>query len=123
VVCGFVMFRSTSVADAVEIYRGMLGLNGLSLPTLLVKLFDFGDAAGIFQQLNHQHESIWAFVLILMIALGLALLMPSFHPTSNAIDKNKLIIFFIKSPLSLSFLFAISVLSLSKSSPFLYFQF
>ena len=120
VVCGWVIFRSPSLAAAGRIFKGMLGGNGALLPEQLL---------GLIPPLRHLFHGVGlvpflgdftimgAFEVFVMLAVGwtVVLVSPNLYQMSR---RAKLML------VALSFAFVIQkILFQGDISPFLYFQF
>ena len=109
IMTAMVMFRSDSVTTAIEIYKGMLGLNGFNL---IVGLNSFIGLRILF--------------LVLILALLIVLIMPSVPSLLSKVEKNTRTKIKITSPITgiiLGIIFMLSIISMDNKSPFLYFQF
>jgi hypothetical protein len=62
-----VLFRSTTVAGAFDILKGMIGLNGISLPSTIYK--HFGPLAGWFQGIGLTQQSWGGHDFLVLAAL------------------------------------------------------
>jgi alginate O-acetyltransferase complex protein AlgI len=101
-----VMFRSDSVQTALEIYNGMIGMNGLHSTNIAYS----ARIAG----------------LLLAAAFCIVLLLPStatLTPETKKSPDNTHLLEKNWAPVLLGIIFVISVLQINKTSPFLYFQF
>lgn len=126
VIFSFVIFRSSNVEHAILMYRGMLGLNNIYLPNFLVELINFGTTSkdGIWQGLITK-QAATQMILCISVCMVITLLMPNLNsltdkkPCNNVLPlmKNKAIHFF------LGILLGLCLISINKTSPFLYFQF
>jgi hypothetical protein len=67
VVTSMVLFRSTTVAGAFDILKGMIGLNGISLPSTIYK--HFGPLAGWFQGIGLTQQSWGGHDFLVLAAL------------------------------------------------------
>ena len=121
----FVMFRSENISIAGEIYKGMLGLNGLNLGEYYSGNMVKEIVKGIWQVDNMPKETIIESFLLIFLGFIVVLVFPSSSKyTSSEQSDSKL--FFVSSiwgPIVLAFLFLLSIMQLGKTSPFLYFQF
>ena len=109
----FVMFRSNSVSSAIEIYEGMLGLNGFTGTT-------FGQAPdAIWQSYLVLSALLTVSFFVVLVLPSTAALMPLTR--TDGVDISLLGKLWV--PVLLGLLFALSLIYLSKTSPFLYFQF
>jgi alginate O-acetyltransferase complex protein AlgI len=128
----WVVFRAHSLAEAWAIYRGMLGLNGISLPAWWANRVEPAGGAvrfkGIWQGLLPSEAPQADFYAIAAFSLALALLAPNAcaifapyaRPTANHVDSPRLQ---LKQALVLGVLLGYCMHSMNKVSPFLYFQF
>ncbi|MBK5275011.1 MAG: MBOAT family protein [Desulfuromonadales bacterium] len=114
---GFVFFRAKSVGDAVNVLRGMVGVNGV-LPRTIAK-FTFSELGHgnfwklLLANLKTNDKAIWMLIVILVFTLT----------CKNSIELEQS---FKPSWKTLVFLVAISLYTLSnmnKVSEFLYFRF
>ena len=123
IVTAMVMFRSDSVTMAVEVYKGMLGINGIytnaeyAPPSFLTHLINGA--------LEAHNEDIRILILLLFIGLALSLCFPN---TSKILATKRSIITKILvekkvGAIFIAALFAICILQMNYVSPFLYFQF
>jgi len=120
VLIAWVPFRATSFAAAEDFYRGLLGLNGIAIPSLYIKLLPvlggIGHAVPVLAFLGDARSlSLPQAILFLGLAWFIALALPELHsmnPTRRSV--------------ALSASFALSVQALffaPYTVPFLYFQF
>jgi alginate O-acetyltransferase complex protein AlgI len=118
-----VMFRSESLAIAKKIYYGMLGLNGINYSANSYQNIFIKVAKGVCQsQLSDESTKESFFVIIL--AFCIISIPPNIYKITSEEFRAK--IFNILSPVGAfiaAILFTLCILSLSKPSPFLYFQF
>ena len=123
IMTAMVMFRSDSVTMAVEVYKGMLGINGIytnaeyAPPSFLTHLINGA--------LEAHNEDIRILILLLFIGLALSLCFPN---TSKILATKRSIITKILvekkvGAIFIAALFAICILQMNYVSPFLYFQF
>ncbi len=121
----WVLFRSDSTATALNIYKGMLGLNGISLPFGLERMMP-GITFGNFLIFEGFWQGTVTGTLSFLVLITLAFIIAWFLPNINDypymrvnIGKN------IRLGLSVAAgaLFALAVSFIVKDSPFLYFQF
>jgi len=134
VVIAWVPFRATSLDATFAIWNGMVGLNGLSLPeTLSGRLAAFAGTArfgGAFPGLP-----IITGEVLLWLPLGLAIIwalpntqqwLANYAPAWDYVKYKASVLSWKPTRafgLLIGFAFAASVLSFTKNSPFLYFQF
>jgi D-alanyl-lipoteichoic acid acyltransferase DltB (MBOAT superfamily) len=145
VVFAWVLFRASSIDGALNIYNGMLGLNGVLLPASYLEQFNhylanFGNyllSQGVIFKNSELFQGT-RVILSISFLLLIAITMPNtqqfvinYNPTiksdNELIVMNKLIkvqwrptLFW---SLYISTLFIISIFYLSENSEFLYFQF
>ena len=121
----FVMIRSENISIAGEIYKGMLGINGLKLSESYSGAILKAIVKGIWQVENMPIETILQSFLLLLLGFALVLLFPSSSKYAS-LKQSDSKLFFVSSiwgPIALAFLFVLSVMQLGKTSQFLYFQF
>ena len=121
----FVMFRSENISIAGEIYKGMLGINGLNLSENYSGAILKDIVKGIWQVENMPIETILQSFLLLLLGFALVLFFPSSSKYAS-LKQSDSKLFFVSSiwgPIALAFLFVLSVMQLGKTSQFLYFQF
>lgn len=131
IVIAWVPFRATSLEAMMAIFRGMAGINGISLPEVLAPLAPMlaqsVDFSGL--QLGQGSENIlpWIFAGLTIVWVlpntqqWLANYAPAWEPvTSRARIMWRPNGFFA---VLTGLIFAVSVLAFKKNSPFLYFQF
>ena len=114
----FIFFRAKEWGDAIKVLRGMIGVDGITLPISLANKFiflqDYGISFGAY--LNHINGSngtvkwlILGFIIILIF--------------NNSIEKiNEFKLNFYSLSLSIT-LFIVAILSIRSNSEFLYFNF
>jgi D-alanyl-lipoteichoic acid acyltransferase DltB (MBOAT superfamily) len=121
----FVLFRAHNLVSAWEVYRGIFGLNGISLPAGLAESMQ--RFAGI---LPIAPNGIWQdragnlvhFVTLVAMAFALCLLPRPF--AQSVLDDSCSPRFFTKfAGVLCAGIFAYCVLRMGESTPFLYFQF
>jgi alginate O-acetyltransferase complex protein AlgI len=125
----WVLFRADSLASATTIYRGMLGLNGVTLPGSLSALAPFTGPLGVrfddvWQHLSFAGLSTADFMLLTGVAAGAAFLLPNTNDLRPRADAPRA--GYWRSYAAGAYCAALFLLSLSvitKPSPFLYFQF
>jgi alginate O-acetyltransferase complex protein AlgI len=134
VVAAWVLFRASDVASALHIYQGMLGLNGISLPLSMRPLLD-GVHSPFTLYFNDLFQGVplpedYSFVK-LMSTLGVAAVIAFFMPSvaqmyelgrGLALDWQRLV-FTRRMGVAFGVALTVAVFSISKVSPFLYFQF
>lgn len=106
VVIGWVMFRAVNVGQALQVYRGMIGLNGFSL------------SSSLRWQISSLQEATLGIAMLLVWALPIWA-SKTYDPATQDSQPAKLLRWTIAP------LFVLAVLKLSAQSytPFLYFQF
>jgi alginate O-acetyltransferase complex protein AlgI len=118
VISAWVIFRSPTIEQAINILSGMIGLHGVILPKSYASYFPFLSQIGIqFTNLAESKFRLADLALIFILGLGV-LTLPN---TNHWIHRFK------KRPLAwgvaCSLLFFISFLNLDEMSEFLYYQF
>jgi alginate O-acetyltransferase complex protein AlgI len=126
VVMAWVLFRSESAGTSTKIYKGLFGLNGISLPTALEGKVSLPGVsfAGVWQGVA---ASAVDLAVLLAVAFAICLLLPS---------SSQLAVRYVDCPedarpiqlrrwmaVGLGTAFAVCLFSLGKVSPFLYFRF
>ena len=107
----FVLFRSESIAQAGEVYRGMLNYGNLGLDQL--------DAVtGLIGGINFPGVVDYAYLFVL-----LALLLLIIFKMPNSIERLQHFVPSGKALLATALLFSVSLLCLSRESVFIYFNF
>lgn len=111
----FIMFRSSSVAEAFRVYKGMLGLNGVMFPKGTISkaaISDFGMKVGHYMT-NDENLNL----LLILIGIWVCLkaknsmeLIKDFRPTP-------------KLAFGSAFMFVLCVFGMNKISEFIYFNF
>jgi alginate O-acetyltransferase complex protein AlgI len=115
----FVLFRADNLLQALKIYKAMIGLNGMSYPSIETKfwegsiIFNSGEFANMLGLITI------SFFIVIFLPNTKSLI--PFYKEKN-FDNYKLFNSYWF-PVILSFIFAISLLQIKKTSPFLYFQF
>lgn len=115
----WIFFRATNWEDAIKVIRGMVGLNGVTLPNMLNKssmqfLTEYGITFGDFIA-NIQGDKtvpIW-----LLFAAMLSFL------SKNSVEIIKSMKFTYSEVFKSAVLFILAILSISRTSEFLYFNF
>ncbi|MEP6501847.1 MAG: MBOAT family O-acyltransferase [Betaproteobacteria bacterium] len=134
VVFAWVLFRAPDIGTASRIYQGLLGLNGLSLPTSLRALAGdwhlpiplyFND---LFQGVPlPENYSFAKLMATLGVAAGIAFFAPSvasMYELGRGLTPGwQRIVFTRRSAVAFGVALTIAIFSISKVSPFLYFQF
>ena len=132
VVIAWVPFRAASITATLQIWRGMIGLNGVSLPESLKS-----SLGGISNQVNFlgvlPGQAISSFEVFSWLGIGLLIIwtMPNsqflIEKFSLRLRTRNVNSFYEMQSLVMviyaGILFSISILSLKKASEFLYFQF
>lgn len=119
----FVIFRADSISTTIKIYEGMLGLNGIILPNSLMRYLGANQGLDLWQNLNI--SSVNALVLVSM-SFGVILLLPSsatLTPPTKKEANNSRLLGSLLAPVIICLIFIASILQISETSPFLYFQF
>ncbi len=134
VVFAWVLFRAPDLRTASSIYSGLLGLNGLSLPISLrpiagdwhlpVTLY-FND---LFQGVPLPESYAFGKLMSTMaIAAGIAFFAPSvasmYEPGRGLTPDWQRVVFTRRAALAFGVMLTVAIFSISKVSPFLYFQF
>ena len=123
----FVMFRSRDLATAKEIYLGLLGVNGVSLPPPLSTYFDFN--VPLIHWLQIDGGTSLAYIASLFIAFVLVLVPPNASRLINLLgqDNNSQLKTWLYGSYTraifLGVIFSLSLIGLNKIQTFLYFQF
>jgi len=127
-VFAWVFFRSESISSAINIIKGMLGLNGISFPVslnyyapVISKIIPDVMFSGITPELAVP-INLATFAMLIVCPLLFVFLLPNSQEMISKIQNSSPT---IKTAASvfMGALFAASVLSFSKVSEFLYFQF
>jgi alginate O-acetyltransferase complex protein AlgI len=128
-----VMFRAGSIRSAFDIYKGMLGFNGFSVPHRWAEKFTWLASLhgisfeGVWQELALSiHQSNGQFFKLMVVSFFIILVLPSSARLVPAIKTGIPELTITRSrwiAIGLALLFVLSVLSFNKTSPFLYFQF
>jgi len=128
VVFAWVFFRSKSVTSAISLTKGMLGLNGVSFPAslspyseLFSELIPNASFSGITPELASP-ISLTSFPLLIVVPLIFVWILPNTQEVVSRIQKSKGSMN-AAAGIFVGGLFTASVLSISKVSEFLYFQF
>jgi alginate O-acetyltransferase complex protein AlgI len=114
----WVFFRSETLSKAFSILKGMVGLNGIEYPSIanaINKILPF--TIGINVELLYTSPAIVKHLIVLLVCLGIVVFAKNSMERMNEFNMNmgKVIV--------LSIITAASILSLSKVSEFLYFNF
>lgn len=134
VVFAWVLFRAPDIRTAMHIYAGLLGINGLSLPLSLRPIAE-GWHLPVTLYFNDLFQGVplpesYSFVK-LVSTLGIAAVIAFFMPSVASMyqvgrgltaDWQRLI-FTRRMGVAFGFALTVAVFSISKVSPFLYFQF
>ena len=114
----WVFFRAENVGQALSILKGMVGLNGMEFPSIAAKIFDLFhvmiNTQGI---LLYDSKQIISYLLIIFVFFILILF------TKNSFELMEEFKLNITKVIFLAFISVASILSLSKVSVFLYFNF
>ena len=125
----WVLFRADSFASALTIYRGMLGLNGVTLPASLSALGPWLQPFGVrfddlWQHLPFADLATTDFALLIGVAAAAAFLFPNtneLRPRPDAPRTGYWRSYAAGACCAAAFLLSLS--AITKPSPFLYFQF
>jgi alginate O-acetyltransferase complex protein AlgI len=135
VIVAWVPFRSESLEATLNIWRGMLGLNGLTLPAALAPflpeiLRDSASFAGFMPELRASTTSIFLWIttglLIVWCLPNTQQWLALYAPAWDAVAVYSRRLTWKPSAaygLALGIIFAASVMLFKKNSPFLYYQF
>jgi D-alanyl-lipoteichoic acid acyltransferase DltB (MBOAT superfamily) len=138
VVAGWVFFRATSIDDALAILRGMAGLNGVALPAALAMplpaawrsaLEHIGVTLYLGGGTRFVAQYLWLIVLlpIVMLAPNTQEILGRFQPALDYLQTHAPVRFAWRpSPTWAAIIAAVTVcglLSLTRASEFLYYQF
>jgi hypothetical protein len=141
VVFAWVFFRAESVADAMLIIKGMVGMNGVSLPRALATNFSFLASYGLsfngLCPLNQFNTPLVLLYLTCGFFISLALpntmqIVSQYNATLDIPKVSETVPFLERSlrwspslwrSILIGFFFAAAFLFLNKKSEFLYFQF
>lgn len=114
----WVLFRAKNWADALKVMKGMIGMNGLVLPSSIVNKIPFtaelGISSGLWLQ-NVQGDKNLIIHLLIFFAICV------FCKNSTQIMQNFRLGY--KTAIIAGILFVYSLLSINKASEFLYFNF
>jgi alginate O-acetyltransferase complex protein AlgI len=125
----WVLFRADSLDSATIIYRGMLGLNGVTLPGSLSALGTWTDRLGVrfddvWQRLPLAGLSTSDFMLLTGVAAAVAFLLPNTNRLRPGADAPRAGYWrSYAAGACCAALFMLSLSVITKPSPFLYFQF
>lgn len=124
----WVLFRADSLTTVINIYKGMLGLNGVSLPESLESRL-----AMLQPVINASFTGVWqttantGHYVALIIVCGIILMFKNSSQIMNQLNAKHLFSDGGKytkwAGVSIGIMLAISLMSLNKVSAFLYFQF
>jgi len=136
IVVAWVPFRAESFYGAQNILTGMIGLNGFSLPSVMLnnlnKIYGLGDyllSVGIiFNDMLYFKGQTFIFVLFIVAVMmpNTQEIMRNYHPTLDAMEKKKVLLEWKPTPIWLTIIIlmlVVSIYKMSKISEFLYFQF
>lgn len=120
VLLAWVPFRAAGFAATLDFYRGLLGLNGLAIPEMFIRMLPvlgwFGHGVPVLSYLgNARTLSLPQAVLLLALGWFIVLALPELHSMSQ-----------MRRNVALAASFALSVQALffaPSAVPFLYFQF
>ncbi|MGE4481859.1 MBOAT family O-acyltransferase [Acidocella sp.] len=116
VMLAWVPFRARSFGAAMEMYRGLSGLNGLAVPAMLAKIIPFGHVVPVLPFLGDARSmSLPQGVLLLALGWSIALCLPDLQSMGQKRRSLALVA---------SFAFSMQALFFAPAAiPFLYFQF
>jgi hypothetical protein len=137
VVVGWVFFRATSVDDALAILRGMAGMNGVSIPAVLATYLPapvstaLGHWGVVFplgggSRLVSQYLWIVALLPLVLLAPNTQEILGHFQPALNFHEAQRPYLSWRPTPgwaAIVATLTACGLLSLTRVSEFLYYQF
>ena len=117
----FVIFKADSLQTALNIWKGMLCLNGLVIPTphRYRPMFEFLDTMGVAYTLSQPNLKI-AISTLLVLACTVIIWCPNTAQIIQKISKRQTLLF---RPAYLALLSALCLLFLNEHSPFIYFVF
>lgn len=121
----FVMFRSSNIQDAFEIYRGMVGLNGVSLGANNSVCDSLRIICGVWQNSNMSAYLAYESLFYILLGFIIILTMPSSTRINLNIDSQERH-FLVNSWFGVFIvilLLGYCLMQFNKPSPFLYFQF
>lgn len=118
IICTMVVFRATSVADAMKVFKGMFGFSGLVLPEGLqgfvamlgIEGASFGKA---LEGVNGDDSTVFMLLIFVLTAI---FSLNSMEIKERFVANKKYMVFVVV-------IFVVSVLNLTKMSEFLYFNF
>ena len=119
------MFRSENTAIASEIYKGMLGLNGLNLSENYSGGVLKAIVIGIWQVENMPKETILESLLLLLLGFVVVLLFPSSSKYASLEQSNSKLFFMFRSiwgPIALAFLFVFQCHAIGQNKPIFIFS-
>jgi D-alanyl-lipoteichoic acid acyltransferase DltB (MBOAT superfamily) len=114
----WIFFRSETLRQALSILKGMIGLNGIEFPSIanaMNKILPFH--IGINVELLYTSPDILKYSIVLLVFLGIVIFSKNTMERMNEFNMN------VGKVIVLSIITVASILSLSKVSEFLYFNF
>jgi len=114
----WVFFRATDWSSAIKVLSGMIGLNGLALPSGLATKLSFLTPYGV--TFNEWLNRLGGDIMMIPWIIGGFIIVLFFRNSSEMLSSFKSNYFYL---LWAAFAFIVSVLSLNKVSEFLYFNF
>jgi len=114
----FVFFRAHDMSDALKVLKGMGGLNGFSLPEMIASKLPVLKKYGLeFQPFMESIKFSWLIFVYIALAFALVLIF------KNSVDLIRQHQRSYKTAFYSSLLFFIGVMSMNRTSEFLYFNF
>lgn len=114
----FVFFKADSYSNAMEVIKGMIGINGITLPNALSKFAPSLSEQGIqFGNMLTHIQGSGVTLIYMVVLLVLAIQFPNTNQLADEFEPN------VKTLVLTLVLGLIGLLHLSRISPFLYFQF
>jgi alginate O-acetyltransferase complex protein AlgI len=114
----WVFFRAREWEDAIKVLKGMIGLNGVVVSKSLLRLFpnlsDYGFLAGDHLKNLQANDDVFRMIIVSIVVV---IFFKNSNDFVSTLKMNWLTLIFV------SLVSSISILSLTKISPFLYFNF
>ena len=137
VIIAWVLFRSDSFFAALNIYKGMFGYNGITLPEFYY--YRLGSLSNYLMELGVSFDGLKYFygtqqIFSILILIFVVSFMPNtqeifskYKPALGYKNKKDISYFTFEKPviwaIIMAFIFVVSILSLNQVSEFIYFQF